>query len=323
MATRTKASADGTALKGLSAPHGGADGVAVIQRGRLLAAMTEIAAERGLANAAIAQVVARAGVSRRTFYELFDGREDCFVGALDNAIAHLSERVVGAYEPAAKWRVRVRSTLVALLAFIQENPSAGRLVVVTSLGAGPTALERRDRLVATAVALVGEGANEAKSTVELPALTAEGVVGGVLSVIHDRLVKGDRSGPPLELTNSLMSMIVLPYLGARAARRELDEPIPVCAPAGKTQVNPLRGLNMRLTLRTVTVLRAIGAHPGASNRRLGTAAGVIDQGQISKLLARLERVGVIENTAVQPSKGSANAWTLTERGWAIHAAVAG
>jgi hypothetical protein len=234
----------------------------------------------------------------------------------------LSGRVLGAYDPAAKWRVRVRSALVALLAFIQEDPNAGRLIVVASLGAGPVALERRNRMLARAVALVKEGASEDKGTVELPPLTAEGSVGGALSVIHDRLVTSDPR-PPLKLTNSLMSMIVLPYLGARAARRELDEPIPTCAPAGKAQANPLRGLKMRLTLRTVTVLRAIGAHPGASNRQLGDAAGVTDQGQISKLLTRLERLGVIENTVAQPSKGAANAWMLTERGWAIHATVAG
>jgi AcrR family transcriptional regulator/DNA-binding MarR family transcriptional regulator len=288
----------------------------------LLAAMTEVAAERGLADAAISQVVARAGVSRRTFYELFDGREACFLAALDEAVDRLSERVVGAYDPEATWRLRVRSGLVALLTFIQEDSNAGRLIVVAALGAGPMALDRRDRLLARAVALVAEGAGEAKSAVELPSLTAEGVVGGALSVIHDRLVKADPRSP-LELTNSLMSMIVLPYLGARAARRELDEPTPACAPAAKAQANPLHGLRMRLTLRTITVLRAIGAQPGASNRQLGNAAGVIDQGQISKLLARLERLGVIENTAVQPTRGSANAWTLTERGWAIHATVAG
>ncbi|HTA13241.1 MAG TPA: TetR/AcrR family transcriptional regulator [Solirubrobacteraceae bacterium] len=322
MAVRAKASSHGTALKRPKALCGGAGGVAAIQRGRLIAAMTEIAAEHGLANAAIAQVVARAGVSRRTAYELFEGREACFLAALDEAIGRVSERVVAAYDPSARWRVRVRSGLIALLSFIQEDPSAGRLIVVASLGAGPVALERRNRMLAAAVALIEEGAEEVKGGVELPSLTAEGVVGGALSVLHDRLVKGDTRSP-LELTNSLMSMIVLPYLGASTAKRELDEPIPVYVATGKTRADPLRGLQMRLTLRTITVLRAIGSQPGASNRQLGNAAGVVDQGQISKLLGRLERLGVIENTAVQPTRGSANAWTFTERGWAIHAAVAG
>jgi AcrR family transcriptional regulator/DNA-binding MarR family transcriptional regulator len=294
--------------------------VAAIQRARLVGAMTEVAAERGISDASIALVVARAGVSRRTFYELFGGREACFLAALDASIARVTVRVVSAYEPSAAWRTRVRGALVSLLAFIQEDPNAGRLLVVAALGAGPAAHERRERLLSSAVVLVEEGALEGKTSVELPSLTAEGVVGGAFSVVHDRLVKGDLESP-LELTNSLMSMIVLPYLGARAAKKELNEAIPKRESLSTTAANPLRGLNMRLTLRTVTVLRAVGARPGASNRQLAIAAGVVDQGQISKLLMRLERLGLIENTTPQPSKGSRNAWTLTNRGLAINATV--
>ena len=79
-------------------------------------------------------------------------------------------------------------------------------------------------------------------------------------------------------------------------------------------VDPLHGLEMRLTYRTLRVLSAIAAEPGVSNRRVADAAGVLDQGQISKLLARLERLGLVQNTADGQPKGAPNAWILTGRG---------
>ena len=75
---------------------------------------------------------------------------------------------------------------------------------------------------------------------------------------------------------------------------------------------------MRLTYRTVRVLMAIdslggrGSHP--SNRQVATAAGISDQGQISKLLARLQALGLIGNAGGDHAKGEPNAWALTSRG---------
>jgi DNA-binding MarR family transcriptional regulator len=119
----------------------------------------------------------------------------------------------------------------------------------------------------------------------------------------------------VELLGPLMNMIVLPYQGVAAANRELARP----APKGRTRPrrptrDPLKDLDMRLTYRTVRVLIAIATDPGASNRQVGEAAGIADQGQISKLLARLTSLGLIENTGAGRSRGEANAWQLTLKG---------
>lgn len=74
---------------------------------------------------------------------------------------------------------------------------------------------------------------------------------------------------------------------------------------------------MRLTYRTLLVLRTIASNPGANNRRVASLAGIVDQGQISKLLARLERLGLIANAHTGHGRGAANAWTLTQRGTEI------
>ena len=80
---------------------------------------------------------------------------------------------------------------------------------------------------------------------------------------------------------------------------------------------------MRLTYRTVRVLLAIATNPGSSNREVGATAGIDDQGQISKLLSRLERLGLIENSGAGQVRGAPNAWTLIKKGFEVEQLVAG
>jgi hypothetical protein len=107
---------------------------------------------------------------------------------------------------------------------------------------------------------------------------------------------------------------VLPYLGRAAAARELARPVPPRRRVAPPQGDPLRDLHMRLTYRTVRALAAIAANPGASNREIADAAGVQDQGQMSKLLARLRHFGLIHNGCEALTRGEPNAWHLTARG---------
>jgi hypothetical protein len=128
-----------------------------------------------------------------------------------------------------------------------------------------------------------------------------------------------------DLLGPLMSMIVLPYLGAKAASRELSRPAPIPRdrrprPPARSQ-DPLEGLNMRLTYRTVRVLMAVAEHPGASNREIAEGAGIVDQGQISKLLTRLAGLSLVENRGEGQEKGAANAWQLTACGAQVERAA--
>jgi AcrR family transcriptional regulator len=139
--------------------------------------------------------------------------------------------------------------------------------------------------------------------------------------------QGRADAPPIttlnELLNPLMGMIVLPYLGQAAAQKELTRPVirPRAKPDPVARLDPLRDLDMRLTYRTVRVLMATAATPGASNRRIAQTAGVGDQGQISKLLARLAHLGLIQNTGPGHAHGEPNAWTLTPKGHEIQQAI--
>jgi AcrR family transcriptional regulator len=295
--------------------------VSSIQRQRLLAAAAEVVAERGAGNVTVAHIVARSGVSRRTFYELFADREDCLLAALDQAIDQGTAAVLPAYESGGRaWRERMRAALTALLVFLDEQPALAHLAVVEALGAGPRALARRKRIVHALIAAVDEGRAECRPGREPPALAAEGVVGAVLAVIHARIC--ENPGEPLAgLTGPLMGTIVLPYLGRSVAQRELDRPAPPIKIKKITRSDPLDGLDMRLTYRTVRVLIAIAGRPAASNRQVAGAAGIADQGQISKLLTRLQNLGLIENAGEGQAKGAPNAWRLTGKGEEVERAI--
>ncbi len=125
------------------------------------------------------------------------------------------------------------------------------------------------------VRVVDEGrAAISKRSEQLPPLTAEGVVGAVLSVIHTRL--SDPKAKPLTgLLGELVSVIVMPYLGQAAAQKELHKPAPkLKTKTTPAQRDPLEGLDMRITYRTVRVLMVIASNPDASNRKIATEAGI-------------------------------------------------
>jgi AcrR family transcriptional regulator len=299
----------------------------------MIAAMAEVAVEHGAANVTVAHVVERAGVSRRTFYEAFEDGQACFLAAFEEALARVSRSVLGACDPDARWVERMRASLLALLCFLDEEPFMGRLLVVESLAAGPGMLARRRRALAPVIAAIERGgpgfdsrtrggARE-KALIGSSPLAGEGVVGGVLAVLHERL-SDSPPGPLVGLAGPLMAMIVLPYLGAAAARRELERPLPPAASPHRQAMDatPLTRLHMRLTYRTIRVLTALAAEPGSSNRHVAEISGVSDQGQMSKLLARLCQLGLIENTSpTRPGRGDPNAWTLTSEGWRIQSSL--
>lgn len=316
MATRARAAALVEA-DGCQGAH-----VAGMQRRRLIVATVEVAGDEGLREVSVGTICRRAGVSRRTFYELFEDREACLLAALDDGLRRLAAEVVPAYAGEGSWRRRVRAALAALLERFDAEPALVRLCVIETLRAGPTVLERRARVLAALAAAVDEGRAEAKAPV--PPLAAQGTVGGALAVVHARLLEG--AGEPLsELTGALTAMIVHPYLGAASAEEELARPPvkPGAAAAEHAPSDPFKGLSIRFTYRTARVLATIAAEPGASNREVGDGAGIADEGQASRLLGRLCKAGLIANGRLPGTRGEPNSWSLTERGEAINATLAG
>lgn len=290
-----------------------------VQRTRIIAAMIAVVCELGVESATVSRVSSEAGVSRRTFYEIFTDRGDCLLAAVDIAIERAIEQAREAVECEDSWADRIRAGLGAILALFDDEPALAQLCIVQSMLAGPAVLERRRELLTALEKLVDEGRSIASR--EPPLLTAEGVVGGVLCIIHTRLAQPERTNL-VELLGPLMSFIVLPYLGPAPARREFARRSPGVLPSPVVRVpNPLEDLKMRLTYRTMRVIAVIAAQPGLNNSQVGERAGVPDKGQISKLLARLALLEVIENDREDQDRGAPNSWRLTERGEGVHRAI--
>ena len=199
-----------------------ADLVKAVQRERLLAAMIDAIVDIGYNTLAVQNVLTRAGISRPTFYEQFEDKEDCFLAAFDAAAARMRERVEASVaEAGPSWRDQLRGGLVGLLGFVADEPKEARAVIVEARASTPAGLRRRDELLdgyaACIDALVREDLEEPPS-----AIAAAGVVGGIESVLYTRLQKGETEELD-ELLPSLMYFAVLAYAGREAAGDELDD----------------------------------------------------------------------------------------------------
>lgn len=294
--------------------------VAEFQRARLMKAAVEIASEGGYEASSVSGIVARAGVSRRTFYELFDSREQCLLAGLEQALSEIASVLAPVYERESNWSQRLRDVLVVLLALLERERDIAAVALDYLIGYMPASPELRARVLKRLRAVIEQGRSQAKPRPELSPLTAEAVLGSVLTIVRARL----RTDPQRLsiLVNQLMWTIVLPYLGPAAATRELRRRVSEPALDSPTLASPaLRPPRLRLTYRTARVLEAIALAPGASNIDIGVAAGIADQGQMSRLLARLARLELIQNLGAGQPKGAANAWHLTDDGRDFESAI--
>ncbi|HEY2768748.1 MAG TPA: TetR/AcrR family transcriptional regulator [Solirubrobacteraceae bacterium] len=315
-AARARDATRGSSRRGIS--H---DQVAEIQRSRLIAAAASTVDDYGYEQASVSHITARARVSRRTFYELFANREVCIAALIEDVAARIEFEIDAADLHRLPWRERVRAGLWTILCFLEREPLLARVCVVQSQRGGSEVLALRDRIFTRLVGVLDEGRAQGKAAATpCTPLTAEALVGAAYGVIHGRIAR--RSLESLtELLGELMGMIAMHYMGPAAARREQAQalpPVPDHVGANKPKEpqapDPLQGVRMRLTYRTVRVLDCIAEQPGINNRAVAAQAGVHDQGQISKLLARLQRLGLLANEGEGHAQGEPNAWRLTPLG---------
>jgi len=258
-------------------------------------------------------VVTRAGITEREFHEIFATFEECYRATYEQGLDRLSHTVTAATGCADGWLERVRCGLVAMLGFFDDQPSWARMLLLQTFPDGTLVLECRQQLKDVLARLLGgdhEAGTPVDSTMLPPTLTGELIIGGVFTVIGTS-VRGEGDGGRLvELAPSLMAFIAVQYgrpdLAGWCART--DE-----LARAQAVTRPTR-LPVRATRRTTLVLRAIAQTPYSNNREVARAAGIADEGQTSKLLARLERQGVIENVGVGAARGEPNAWLLTTEG---------
>jgi AcrR family transcriptional regulator len=209
--------------------------VAGSQRERVLAAMRELVAGRGYQAVPVTEVIRHAGVSRKTFYELYAGKEECFVTVYEREMERLLAPALQAFEGDEPWPDRLRTALGVLLGALAADADAARICFVEVLTAGPLALERRGAALATLDPLLappegdgsGRGGSEAGaraapgSDAATPgaarsrALTA-GSVGYLAEVLHREVAAGRGADLPA-LRAELMRTLTRPFADAQPA----------------------------------------------------------------------------------------------------------
>lgn len=153
-------------------------------------------------------IIARAGVSRRTFYEHFRNKEDAFLGAYD-AVVHQAIRYVRrAYLNETTALARLRAGIGAFLQFLASEPQVARMAIVEVFAAGPRAIARRNEARRLFAEIIEENIHELVPSVRRPELTAETIVGGIFEVVFTRILTGRTDELP-GLADDLLAAILM------------------------------------------------------------------------------------------------------------------
>ena len=180
-----------------------------------------IVAAKGYGATTVSDLTGEAGISRTTFYELFDDKEACFLAAYDNAVDLLVRRISVAYEAEERWPDRARAGLRTLLEALAAEPEQARLALVDVAAAGPAAQRRLRAAVRRLTPFFDEGRDFAPGGRNLPANTSRMAIGGVTGLISDELLANRAKQLPSLLSDVLFATLV-PYIGPDAAAREVD-----------------------------------------------------------------------------------------------------
>ena len=186
------------------------------QRERMLEATARAVSELGYTGLTVAAILERAGVSRKTFYEHFSDKEECFLAAYDVVSEGLVRSVSEAFNGRDAWRDRVHDGLAEFLRVLGAEPDFARMCIVEVLAAGPAALQRRDGVMRTFTVFFDAGRAEAPPAWELPKLISEAVVGAIYELIYARILRNRTEELP-DLLPDLMYIALVPYLGPEQA----------------------------------------------------------------------------------------------------------
>jgi AcrR family transcriptional regulator len=200
-------------IKLTGGPHGIPRAVVhEVQRGRLLDALAEVISEEGYLDTTVHKILKRAGISRRTFYEIFTDKEDCFLAAYQEAADHVLVLVQRACRLGGAPEIRIENGLRAMLEFVEGEQQVARMCVVEVLAAGESARERRAKTMERLTDLVADALEERCDSRAEALLSARVLTGGVHEMVYDALARRRVEGIP-----NLAAEVVASYLPPREA----------------------------------------------------------------------------------------------------------
>ncbi|MGH2974085.1 MAG: TetR/AcrR family transcriptional regulator [Solirubrobacterales bacterium] len=192
--------------------------VAHNQRERLIAGLAAAVAERGYVAVTITDITKQARVSRRVFYENFEGKEECFLAAFEVVAGYVRELAQEAAVGASDWPHRAIASARAVLAFFAAEPDLARLCLVESQAAGPAVAARFHEAVHEAIPYLEQGRAERPAARDLPPTTEESTI-GALTMLASRKVAAGEAAQLEDLLPDFAQFILAPYLGAEEASR--------------------------------------------------------------------------------------------------------
>jgi AcrR family transcriptional regulator len=281
-------------------------------------AAIQVVGQRGFASTTVEAVVTGAGVSRSTFYELFEDFDACFLAVLDRGMRRAIVLVSDACGRGTSWQEGILAGLAALLAFLDAEPLLARVCVVDALAAGPPALEYRARELEVLKHMVDAAFARGPAGHETSELAAEALIASVAGILHARLVTGE-APPFLDLLRSLAALVIGPHVDRRLlaghiARAEQLAQSSFQQDASWRQpvVSIPAALRVPGAYRARDCLIYVAEHPGDSNRAIAAGIGIAHHGQMSTTLGRLEHEGLITKRA--GGAGRRNSWRSTSDG---------
>jgi AcrR family transcriptional regulator len=191
------------------------------QRERMLDSMAEMVSAKGYSRVTVTDVTKHAGVSRRTFYDQFSDKEDCFLAtfaAVGDQLVHLAQ--LSAPQDGGPWTDGVRRALDALLDFLAAEPALARIVLVEVLAAGNAALEARDGLLDRFAGLL-QPRGAAADIVAADRRIVRAVIGGVYETLYHSVLAGEVEHLP-QLAPDLVYCVLVPFVGHAAALAERE-----------------------------------------------------------------------------------------------------
>jgi AcrR family transcriptional regulator len=189
------------------------------QRDRVLAAAIEVFAERGYPGTTVDDIVTEAKIGVGNFYNLFGGKEECFLQAYDRAIEQGREEIEASLPPDEEWPVQAREALRALLAAIQSEPLRARLALVEVQTVGAKGVERYEKTLRAAAELLARGRTVSPYADQLPQRLEDAVAGGLAWFLQQALASG-KTGNIEKRLSEAAEIVIEPYIG-REATREL------------------------------------------------------------------------------------------------------
>lgn len=187
------------------------DALPAPQRERILDAAEGLIAAYGCAGASIEAIVKAAGVSSVTFYEFFEGKEECFAAAFDRAVEGAAAAMRDA-APELSWPEQISTGLRTLLAMIAADPAPARLCLVEAQTGGPELSARFEAALDRVAAKLREGRALDTATPDLPATHEEATAGALAWLLRGRLER-DGGGGVEVLYPQLIDIALAPYLG--------------------------------------------------------------------------------------------------------------